>query len=68
MSRLTTRHAQPVADVAHRLDRVGAVDLAELAAQVADVDLEHRPRVEVELLIAFRICPRDNTWSGWRDR
>src|SRR5215212_1514788 len=45
---LATGGAQPVADVAHRLDRPLAV-LPELAAQVADVHLQHlRARVELE--------------------
>src|SRR3954452_23700864 len=48
-SRLAMRRAQAIADVADRLDRGPAVVLAELAAQVADVDLQHlRARVEVE--------------------
>src|SRR5512135_3785709 len=48
--RLATWHAQPVADVAHRLDRAVAVAGCELAAQVADVDLEHLgARLEVEV-------------------
>src|SRR4051794_11927749 len=40
-SRLAMGGAQAVAHVAHRLDRPVAVVVAELAAQVADVDLEH---------------------------
>src|SRR5512144_443160 len=51
-SRLATGDAQPIADVAHRLDHfapVVAVADRELAAQVADVDLEHLgARIEVE--------------------
>src|ERR1035441_541331 len=39
--RLVTWHAQAVADVTHGLDRIPLVRVAELAAQVADVDLEH---------------------------
>ena len=40
-SRLATGYAQPVADVAHGLDRIIAAGVAELAPQIADVDLEH---------------------------
>src|SRR5512144_985102 len=51
-SRLATRYAQPIADVAHRLDHFALVVTVadrELAAQVADVDLEHLgARIEVE--------------------
>src|ERR1019366_4204946 len=48
-SRLATRHAQPVADVAYCLDRVRLAFVAELASQVADVDLQHfGARVEVK--------------------
>src|SRR4051794_38379063 len=48
-SRLAMGRVQAVADVADRLDRTLAVVIAELAAQVTDVDLEHlRARVEVE--------------------
>ena len=46
--RRSHRRAQAVADVAHRLDRAASV-VAELAAQVADVDVEHLgARVELE--------------------
>src|SRR5215210_6659675 len=48
-SRLAIGRVQAVADVANRLDWPLAIVLAELAAQVADVDLQHlRARVEVE--------------------
>src|SRR5439155_8609723 len=47
-NRLITRRHQPVADRAHRLDRRRLVFGGELAAQVADVHLEHaRARVVV---------------------
>src|SRR5215469_8809408 len=38
--RLNTTDAQPVPDVAHRLDRAQTVVGAELAPEIADVDLE----------------------------
>ena len=48
-ARLDTRCPQPVADVAHRLDRIRRVRVTQLAPQVADVDLEHlRAGIEVE--------------------
>src|SRR5690242_16352957 len=40
-SRLSTGGAEAVADVADGLDRIRAIAGAKLAAQVADVDLEH---------------------------
>src|SRR4051812_36074599 len=47
-NRLATGRAEAVADVAHRLDRAASV-VAELAAQVSDVDVEHLgARVELE--------------------
>src|SRR6185312_1459813 len=39
-SRLAARTTEPVADRAHRVDRGGAVRAAQLAAQVADVDVD----------------------------
>src|SRR5512134_4197374 len=51
-SQLATGDAQPIADVAHRLDHFALVVTVadrELAPQVADVDLEHLgARIEVE--------------------
>ena len=58
-SRLTTRDAQSVADVAYGLDRIRRLRVAELAPQVSDVHLEHlgagievKPPDRVEDLLA----------------